>query len=74
MIRTTLIAFVSALTLGTASAALAAQLDGDANQIPGALVNRPTSDLERSYAGPYRQSAPIPVPDRAYFDRHTQVD
>jgi hypothetical protein len=74
MFRTTLIALVSALTLGTASAALAAQLDADANPIPGALVNRPATDIERSYAGPYRQSAPVPLQDPAFFDRHSQVD
>jgi hypothetical protein len=72
MIRTTLLALVSALTLGTASAALAAQLDGDANFVPGAQVSRSASDIERSYAGPHRQT--ITMQDRASFDRHSQVD
>lgn len=76
MIRTALFAAVAALSLGS-SAALAAQgLDGDNNQVPGAstLVNHPVSSLERSFAGPYRQAAPVGIPDRAYFDRHTQID
>jgi hypothetical protein len=72
MIRTTLLALVSALTLGTASAALAAQVDGDGNAIPGTQVTRSASDLERSYAGPRQGS--ISVQDRASFDRHSQVD
>lgn len=72
MIRTTLIALVSALTLGTASAALAGQIDGDANPIAGGQAWS-VSALERSYAGPQRRAAPA-VQDRSYFDRHTQVD
>jgi hypothetical protein len=71
VIRTTFIALVSALTLGTASAGLAAQVDGDANTIPGTQVARSASAMERSYAGP-RQS--ISQQDRASFDRHSQVD
>jgi hypothetical protein len=74
MIRTALIALISTLSIGTGSAALAAQLDADGNPVPGTLVNRPATDIERSYAGPYRQSAPIPLRDPAFFDRHSQVD
>lgn len=76
MIRSTVFALVAALTLGSASAALAAQaMDSDNNPIPGTseLVNRPAA-FERSYAGPYRQAAPVTYEDKAYFDRHTQID
>jgi hypothetical protein len=74
MIRTTLIALTAALTLGSASASFAGQVfDGDNNAVPGALVNRPASDLERSFAGP-RRPAPVWVEDKAFFDRHTQID
>lgn len=74
MIRATLIALAGALTLGTASAALAAQFDGDNNPVPGTLVNRPAADieLEHSYAGPRRQRAPMILEDPAFFDRHSQ--
>lgn len=72
MIRTALFALVSAATFGTASAALAAPLDGDANMVPGAAVQR--SDIERSYAGPSRHAAPSAARDHTFFDRHSQVD
>ena len=70
MIRTTLIALAGILALGSASA-LAGQIDGDANAIPGVQISRQASDIERSYAGPHRQSGSMP---QAFYDRPSQVD
>jgi hypothetical protein len=76
MFRTGLLAAVIAFGLGS-SAALAAQAsDADNNPVPGVFtfVNRPAAAFERGYAGPYRQPAPVTIPDRSFFDRHTEIN
>jgi hypothetical protein len=73
MTRKTLIALVGVLSVASASAAMAAQLDGDNNPVPGVFVNQPASALERSHAGPRPAASGITAQDKAFWDRQSEV-
>lgn len=73
MLRKTLIALIGALSLGVASAAIAHEVDGDGNRLPGASVGRSAGALDRSFAGPRLTVRAVSAAQAANWARQSEV-
>lgn len=72
MIRKTLIALTATVAIG--STAFAAQIDGDANPVPGqnVLVNQ-VAGLDNVYASTRRGAQTLSIEEKMFLDRPSQV-